>query len=369
MKRVLILFAAASAAAVGAAGLAQESRPPAGRDGVRVYGKIGDIPIDLTLRAPTAAPAAAPARVRPPLPEIKTPVLFDTPEADKILAAMQIFPPDNPWNEDISGLPVHPDSAKMLANMNPDRWLWYNLDMGFIIVPPDQKRVPVKLTGYPAESDPGPFPVPDNAPIEGWPLAGGTLDNIQRTGEGDRHCMLVDPVNGKLYEFFVMRRTNAGWQAEQSSTFDLKSNKLRPEGWTSADAAGLPIFPATVRYDELERGEVEHALRVTFRRTRRDYVYPATHFASRSEDTGLPRMGERLRLKADVDISGFSPNAQTVAKAMKKYGMFVADNGMDWLISVAPDKRITGLEDLKRLHGRDFEIVKTTGPNEGPRAR
>jgi len=162
-----------------------------------------------------------------------------------------------------------------------------------------------------------------------------------------------------LYEFYQARKTDTGWQAAQASVFDLKSNRLRPDGWTSSDAAGLPIFPAVVRYDELRRGIVEHAMRVTVRRTRRAYVAPATHFASRLTDPNLPRMGERMRLKRDFDVSGFSPEVQAILKGLKKYGMFVADNGIDWAISVAPDERIPVLhEQLRRIKGSAFEVVQ-----------
>jgi hypothetical protein len=161
-----------------------------------------------------------------------------------------------------------------------------------------------------------------------------------------------------LYEFYQMRRTDKGWEASQASIFDLKTNKMRPEEWTSADAAGLPIFPAVVRHDELKRGLVEHAMRVTVRRTRRAYVYPARHFASRLTDKDLPRMGERLRLRKDFDVSGFSPEVQAILKGLKKYGMFVADNGIDWAISVAPDARIKSLHaELRKIKGSAFEVV------------
>jgi hypothetical protein len=202
-------------------------------------------------------------------------------------------------------------------------------------------------------------------PIEGWPVGykkGGkqlTLDEVQRLKEeGDRHALVVDPVNRMLYEFYQGRKTDGGWQASQSSVFDLKSNKLRPDGWTSSDAAGLPVFPAVVRYDELKRKEIEHALRVTVVKTRRAYVYPATHYASRLTDENLPRMGERIRLRQDFDVSGFTPEVQTILKALKKYGMFVADNGIDWALSVAPDPRIPVLHDeLRKVKGSDFEVV------------
>ena len=304
------------------------------------------------------------------MPKITKAVLFGTPEADRILSALQVFPPDNPWNQDISRLPVHQDSAAIIASIGSGKHLGYNLDMNFVIVPPDQKRVPVKILKYPTASDPGPFPVPDNAPIENWPLArnedtgalpkpGQTLDDIQRHGTGDRHLLIVDPVNGKLHEFWQARKTDAGWEASNAATFDLRTGALRPEGWTSSDAAGLPIFPASVRYDECARGIVEHAMRFTVRRSRRAYVLPATHFASRYNDTNFPRMGERLRLRAGFDTSGFPPHARAILEGLKKYGMFVADNGQDWRMSISPDARLKGLETLERVKGSDFEVVET----------
>src|SRR5262249_5315895 len=155
---------------------------------------------------------------------------------------------------DISRRPLLPNSKQLVASVGEEKRLAYNLDMAFILVPPNQARVPVKIVdGYPHESDPGPFPVPGGAPIEGWPLNGTPLEVIQRQGTGDRHMLVVDPVNRMLYEFYHARRTEAGWTAAQASIFDLKTNRLRPDGWTSTDAAGLPIFPAVVRYDELER--------------------------------------------------------------------------------------------------------------------
>jgi hypothetical protein len=314
--------------------------------------------------------AAVAAAQRPPMPKITHPVLFGTPEADRILAALQVFPPDNPWNQDISALPVQADSAQIIRSIGAAKHLGYNLDMNFVIVPPDQKFVPVKILEYPQASDPGPFPVPDNAPIENWPLArnedtkalprpGESLDEIQRHGTGDRHLLIVDPVNGKLHEFWQARKTDEGWTASNAATFDLKTGALRPEGWTSADAAGLPIFPASVRYDECERGIVAHAMRFTVRRSRRGYVLPATHFASRFNNPEYPRMGERLRLRRDFDTSGFPPHAKAILEGLKKYGMFVADNGMDWLMSISPDARLKGLETLERVKGSDFEVVDT----------
>lgn len=309
------------------------------------------------------------ARIRAAkMPAITQPTMFDTPEADAILSALEIFPPDNAFNQLIDEWPLHPNLKNIVASMGADKPLRYNPDMGFIIVPPNQPRVSVKLVEYPGESDAGPFPVPGNIPIEGWPAfyqrenkSPPTLETVQRRTakyEGDRHAIVVDPVNRLLYEFFTFGKTAEGWAAGQASIFDLKTNKLRPDGWTSADAAGLPIFPAVVRYDEIQRGIVEHAMRVTVRRSRRAYVSPATHYASSLTDENLPRMGERLRLRADFDISEFSPPVQAILKGLKRYGMFVADNGIDWAISVAPDPRIPVLhEELRKIKGADFEVV------------
>jgi hypothetical protein len=317
-----------------------------------------------------AAALALAAEGRPPMPKITTPVMFDTPEADAILAALQVFPPDHWWNRDVSALPVHPDSAKMIAAIGPDKPLEYNLDMGFIIVPPDQKKIEVKLLDYASESDPGPYPLPDGAPIENWPLTrnenlkalpkpGQTLEEFQRTAEGDRHVLVVDPVNGRLYEFYNTKRTDDGWQALQASVWDLRTGALRPERWTSSDAAGLPVFPAVVRYDECARGMVGHAMRFTVRRTRRAYVLPATHWASQSRDPAHPRMGERFRLKRGFDVTSFPPHVQAILEGLKKHGMIVADNGSDWWMSIAPDRRLEGLEALHRVKGSDFEVVET----------
>ncbi|MGL4463295.1 MAG: hypothetical protein ACRC1K_14195 [Planctomycetia bacterium] len=303
------------------------------------------------------------------MPPIDRPVSFDTPTADAIAAALEIFPPDNPWNIPIDEWPTAPNSTAMIAAIGPAKPLRGNTDMAYILVPPDQKKVDVKLTAYTGESDPGPYPVPAETPIEGWPasyrrdpaLADLTLDDAQRgrpSLDADRHGIVVDPVNRKLYEFYRLTKTDAGWTAEQASIFDLTSNALRPDGWTSSDAAGLPIFPAVVRYDELKRGKIEHALRVTFSKTRKAYVHPATHFASKHTDENLPRMGERFRLKKSFDTSKFSPEVRTILDALKRYGMLNADNGIDWALSIAPDERIPVLhEELRKVKGGDFEVV------------
>lgn len=304
-------------------------------------------------------------------PKIERPTLFNTPEADAVVSAMQIFPADNPWNADVSRWPVHKNSAAIVASIGNDKPLRCNSDMGYILVPSNQKRIDVKLVEYPDESDKGPFPLPDGITIEGWPKSYTTdrgaktpppLEDVQRDKAnegGDRHAIVVDPGQMKLYEFYQLKKTDAGWQCACSAIFDLKSNKLRPDGWTSTDAAGLPLFPAIIRYDELQRGMVNHAMRVTVKNSRRAYVAPATHFASRKTDENLPRMGERLRLKADYDIRGFSKEVQAILKGLKKHGMLVADNGIDWALSSAPDERIPLLhEELRKVKGSAFEVVE-----------
>ena len=303
------------------------------------------------------------------MPKFDRALQFDSPEADAILSALEVFPPNNPWNTPVDNWPVAANSKAMIAAIGGSKPLRYNPDMGFVLVPPDQKKVNVQLSAYSGESDKGPYPVPDNATVEGWPAnfkrdtatQSLTLDDVQRgkpTLDADRHGIVVDPVNRKLYEFYRLTKTDRGWSAEQASIFDLGSNRLRPDGWTSSDAAGLPIFPAVVRYDELKRGTIEHALRVTFKNTRRAYVYPATHFASRKTDENLPRMGERFRLRKDFDTSKFSPEVKTILEALKRYGMLNADNGIDWAVSVAPDERIPVLHDeLRKVKGLDFEVV------------
>jgi hypothetical protein len=303
------------------------------------------------------------------MPKIDKPISFDTPEADAILSALEVFPEDNPWNLVVTDWSLHPKSKEIVASIGNEKPLRYNPDMGFVLIPPDQKKIDVKLVSYPDESDKGPYPVPDIVPIEGWPahykrdakLKNLTLEDVQRdklNENGDRHGIVVDPTNRVLYEFYQLKKTDAGWQAACAAKFDLKSNKLRPDGWTSSDAAGLPIFPAVIRFDELKRGSIDHAMRVTVRRTRRAYVHPATHFASKLTDENLPRMGERIRLKKDFDTSKFSAEVKTILEGLKKYGMLVADNGIEWALSCAPDERIPNLHaELRKVKGSDFEVI------------
>jgi hypothetical protein len=270
------------------------------------------------------------------------------------------FPDDNPWNKAIDTEPVDPNSAVLIGAIGADRTLhpdfgadWNGGPFGipYMIVSGSQARVPVSFY-YGDESDPGPYPLPANAPIEGGSAS-----------TGDRHVLIIDRDSHKLYETFDAQPRNGGasWECGSGAVFDMTSNALRPEGWTSADAAGLPIFPGLVRYDEVVgRGEIRHALRFTVSRTRRAYVHPARHFASTRTDATLPPMGMRVRLKASYDVSGYPPSAQVILRALKKYGMIVADNGSDWFLSGAPDARWSDAElnTLKSVHGRDFEVVK-----------
>ena len=277
------------------------------------------------------------------------------------LKGKRVFPADNPWNQDISGLPVDPNSANLISSMglgtglHPDfgtTWNGAPNGIPYVVVSGSQQKVPITFTDYGDESDPGPYPVPQNAPIEGGPNA-----------TGDRHVIVIDRDNWKLYELFGAYPVGGGasWRAACGAVFDLNSNSLRPAGWTSADAAGLPIFPGLVRYDEVsELKAITHALRFTASRTRKAYVYPARHFASSNTDPNLPPMGMRVRLKASFDISRFSPNVQVILRAMKKYGMILADNGSNWYVSGAPDPRWNDSElgTLSGIKGSDFEVVQ-----------
>lgn len=313
------------------------------------------------------------------MPAINEPVMFNTESADAILSALETFPPDNPWNIPVDTWPLASNSADMITAIGTDKPLRCNPDMGFVLVPPNQVKLDVKLSQYSEESDEGPYPVPANTPIEGWPVTfqrnastrNLSLDDVQRGQpdlNADRHGIVVDPVNRKLYEFYRLTKTDNGWTAQQASIFDLASNRIRPDGWTSSDAAGLPIFPSVVRYDELARGKIDHAMRVTFKNTRRANVYPATHFASRKTDENLPRMGERFRLRKDFDTSRFSRDARTILEALKKYGMLTADNGIDLAISIAPDERIPEMHDeLRKVKVSDFEVVAPPAGYTPPR--
>jgi hypothetical protein len=320
-------------------------------------------------------------RILGPPPVVTAPTLFNTPEADAVLSAMQVFPTDNPWNEDISRRPLLPNSDTMIAQIMADlsssrRTLRAFFEMNFVLVPANQRLVPIDLFNYPDESEPGPYPIPPNLPVETWPLETGSLTleewqtDIQATG-GDRHAIIVQPATGLVWETWLTQRVGTNWQASNGARFNLNSNALRPDGWTSADAAGLPMFPALVRYDECERGVVEHAVRLVVKRTRREYIYPARHFASSTTLTNVPAMGQRLRLKAGYGIPGtWSKQEKAVLRAMQKYGAMVADNGNFFSISVTPDQRwpAGAFDHLASVGITNFEVVSTTGPTEGPRS-
>ncbi|MDH5291445.1 MAG: hypothetical protein OEY41_15735 [Acidimicrobiia bacterium] len=268
----------------------------------------------------------------------------------------QVFPADNWWNRDIRSLPVHAQSAAWVSSLGSGRvhpdfgtvWEGKGIGIPYVVVNGSQPRVPVRFN-YVGESEPGPYPIPANAPVEDG---------------SDRHLLVVDDTNCKLYELFDASTSDGGasWHAGSGAVFDLGSNGLRPAGWTSADAAGLPIFAGLATYDEVVvQGRVDHALRFTAARTQRAYIRPATHYASSITDTGVPPMGARFRLKASADCSSFSAEAQVICAALKTYGMYLADNGSDWMLSGAPDPRWNdqALADLHKLNGSMFEVVDT----------
>ena len=289
---------------------------------------------------------------------------------NKSLQGERLFPADDPWNTDISKEPIDPESAALVASIGSSRPL--HPDFGttlenqkheavpngipYVIVSGSQLKVPV-VFDYKDESDPGPYPIPPDAPIEGGVHS-----------DGDRHVLVIDRDNWMLYELWSSKRLDEGksWKAGAGAIFDLKKrSRQRPAGWTSSDAAGLPVFPGLARYDEIvEQGKLTHALRFTAVRTRRAYVAPATHFASNKTDKDLPPMGMRVRLKAGVDLSKFPPTARVLLQGLKTYGMILADNGGNWFVTGAPDPRWNDdeLGTLRRIKGSDFEVIRMGEP-------
>lgn len=279
-----------------------------------------------------------------------------------------ILPPDNPWNQRVDRLPVAADSAQLIASIGLDAPVHpdfasglYNgqpIGIPYAVVSKRTHRVPVHFQ-YASESDKGRYPLPRHVPIEGG-----------ASSTGDRHVIVVDRSSCKDYELFAAYPHAGGrfWTAGSGAIFDLRSNRLRPAGWTSADAAGLPILPGLARYDEVARGSIDHALRFTAPCTAKAYVYPARHYASNCSGANLPPMGLRVRLKASVDLSGLPPQARAVAEALQRYGMLLADNGSPWFVSGAPNRHWNNddLHQLDRLTGRDFEVVDTSSlPHPG----
>ena len=267
-----------------------------------------------------------------------------------------VFPADNAWNTRVDTLPVAVNSAAVIATigldtgLHPDfgSGLWNGSPIGipFTIVPGTQAKSKVSFL-YADESDPGPYPIPKNVLIEGG---------------SDRHALIVDKDACKLYELYALQKTSKGWKAGSGAIWSLTSNAVRPAGWTSADAAGLPILPGLARYDEVAGGVIDHALRFTVVHTRRAYIYPARHYASSLTDPSLPPMGLRVRLKASFDTSGFPTQARIVLEALKRYGMMVADNGSNWFISGTPASHWSNddLHTLGQVKGSSFEVVDTS---------
>lgn len=262
------------------------------------------------------------------------------------------FPGDNAWNTSIVDAPVLDRSAPMISEIQSTGGDFLHPDFGgsgqygipFVVVAADQPLVPITYRAYGDESDPGPFPIPLDAPVEGG---------------SDRHVLVVREQSCDLFELFAAQRTASGWSADSGARFDLRSNALRPQGWTSADAAGLPILPGLVRYDEVAAGRIAHAIRVTFTATRSAFIAPATHFASSDPDPNLPAMGQRLRLRGDFDVTELHGQSRVIAEAMQTYGLIVADNGSNWFFQGSRDPRWDDddLEQLKGIPGTAFEVV------------
>ncbi len=295
-----------------------------------------------------------------------------TPPDGPTIGGCAVFPANSIFNTRIDSLPVHSNSATYIAfigastGLHPDfgsgTWNGEPIGIPYTIVPSTQPPVPVTFD-YADESDPGPYPIPPDAPIEGG-----------ANSTGDRHVLVVQQGACKLYEMFYAFPQNGGasWHAGSGALFDLNSNALRPAGWTSADAAGLPMLPLLVRYDEIAGGEIKHALRFTVRATNATYIWPARHRTTAPYNANAPPMGQRFRLKASFDISTFSSETQVILTALKRYGMFVSDNGSDWFISGPPDARWNDsvlVTEFRRVHGSDFEAVDESGlmvdPNSG----
>jgi len=266
-----------------------------------------------------------------------------------------LYPASNVWNKRVDKLPVAANSQAIISSiglevgLHPDFgtvWEGHPNGIPYTIANKKTKRYGVRFE-YASESDKGPYPIPGNVKIE----AGS-----------DRHALIVERDSCRLYELYALRKTSSGWSAGSGAIWNLRSNKLRPAGWTSADAAGLPMLPGLVRYDEVARGHIDHALRFTVESTRRAYIYPARHFASDATDPNLPPMGLRVRLRVGFDISGYPRQVRVILTALKRYGMIVADNGANWYVSGAPDRRWNddALHAIGNVTGADFEVVDTS---------
>ncbi len=328
------------------------------------------------------APIGTPAPVRvsspptpPTLPSPSTPASPPSrPSQVRTIAGCPVFQLDNIWNTPVDKLPVDPRSAQYVASIGSDQPLRTDFGSGlhegapigipYVVVPFRQPKVPIHFRNFgdeahiADESDSGPYPIPRNAPIEGGP-----------NSKDDRHVIVVQEGSCTLFEIYkAVPNADGSWNAVSAAKFDLEGHELRIDGRTSADAAGLPIFPGLVRFEEVAAGEIRHALRFTAPRTQRAYVWPARHFASRATEPALPPLGQRFRLRADVDISRFSPRNQVILRALKTYGMMLADNGSPWFLSGAPHGNWNDdeLRELRRIKGTDFEAVDVSNLQAGP---
>jgi hypothetical protein len=342
-------------------GSGEESSAGAADDVVAVDTPAADIGVpgrETMVAIATPTPTRTPTRTA-----TSTPTRTPTPPAGTVpvIGGCGVFPANNTWNTDISSYPVHANSQNFINNilagsgtdkLHPDFGSNPAYGIPYIVVAQSEPMIPVNFTDYGDESDPGPYPIPLNAPNEGG---------------GDRHVIAVQQGTCMLYELFNAWPQTNRWDASSGAKWNLATGALRPEGWTSADAAGLPILPGLVRYDEVQAGTIRHALRFTVQATQRGYILPATHFASSSTDPNRPPMGLRLRLKASYDISGYTGQARVILEALRRYGMIVADNGSNWYISGARDPRWDDddLNQLKNVPGSAFEAVYT-GPSITP---
>ena len=281
-----------------------------------------------------------------------------------LIAGCPVFPASNPWNQRVDTLPVAPSSATLIGSMGMGAGVHADFGSGlydgsrigipYVVVHAASTAKSRVTFDYADESDKGPYPIPAGVPIEGAP---------QHANDGDRHILIVDRDACRLYELSGMSKRNGLWTGWSGAVWNLRSNAVRPAGWTSADAAGLPILPGLARWEgDAATGAIRHALRFTAERTRRAYSYPARHYASSSTDPSLPPMGLRVRLKASVNIATLPPQARIVAQAMKTYGLILADNGSNWYVSGAPSPKWSNdqLHALGRLTGSDFEVVDTS---------
>jgi len=334
---------------------------------------VGSTLSGLSVRAQDIAPGhVVQAPTTPePTPAVYLPLIVQAPAPGPQIGGCAVFPDDNIWNHRVDTLPVSAQSDTYVSQIGPSDGLKADFGEGvwppgsdspigipYVLVPGTQPLVGITFFYYADQSDAGPYPIPTAAPIEGGP-----------DSTGDRHVLVVDTGTCQLYEIYdAWPQADGSWQAGSGAIFDLNSDALRPAGWTSADAAGLPMLPGLVRYDEVASGAIRHALRFTAPQTQDTFVWPARHEASSLTDPVYPPMGERFRLKASVDISGFSPANQVILTALKTYGMILADNGSPWYVSGVPDERWDNddLHELGTIPGSDFEAVDESGLMVGP---